>query len=108
MVSLLSQAEQTAKWEAARDGEVRRLKRERRALDQQMQALAKLPTRRDRSEVCVLSVAASNYCPPVLGSSDMSASAIEMLSCFASASGLPYRSWNVRIGCVMRAELMEL
>lgn len=47
----LPQVEQTAKWEAARDEEARRLKRERRALDQQMRALVKLPTRKDRSEV---------------------------------------------------------
>lgn len=39
------------KWEAARDEEARRLKRERRTLDQQMRALLKLPTRKDRSEV---------------------------------------------------------
>ncbi len=40
-----------AKWEAQRAEDARRLKRDRRELDQQARELLKLPTRKERAEV---------------------------------------------------------
>ena len=45
------QSEEVAKWEAQRAEDARRLKRDRRELDQQARELLKLPTRKERAEV---------------------------------------------------------
>ena len=45
------QAAETAKWESERAEAARRLKRDRRELDQQARELLKLPTRKERNEV---------------------------------------------------------
>ena len=48
---LLKVVDMQAEWEKAREGELLKLKRERKALEQQSRAVATLPSRKERNEV---------------------------------------------------------
>lgn len=51
-----AQADESAAWERAKEEDERRLKRDRRVLEQQSRALLKLPNRKERSEVSAAAV----------------------------------------------------